>query len=369
MTVPPPAHGRHSRASRVKQRCRASVSVGCRGTRVVSRMRRCSAAEPFRGREVPCSTSTRSITRRSAPSSPRRRSRKAPFPPRFRSGARSSTMIRRVVQAEQRMPRIAWTRWDRRQLVRAALTTVLTLGLAWLVTAATDEGGVAWGERAGRTLPLAPALRGGRRVGGAGAGARPRGRRARSRRSGARARRSRRRRWRAARSSRSRRPRSSGSRAGVDVGGVLSRRRRTRARGRGRARRSSTTRHGLRVAADGAPRACRGRGRDGARRRPRRTGARPRRRRDGARRAGAAAAPRARAAARARPTALGRRAPRCARRPWPSAAAACSSSRRPPRASVPATLRRAPAAGAARASRSALSCCEDAHDGDGPRRV
>jgi len=29
-------------------------------------------------------------------------------------------------------------------------------GLAWLVTAATDEGGVSWGERAGRTLPLTP---------------------------------------------------------------------------------------------------------------------------------------------------------------------------------------------------------------------
>src|SRR5208282_3568894 len=29
--------------------------------------------------------------------------------------------------------------------------------LAWLVTAATDEGGVAWSERAARTLPLAPA--------------------------------------------------------------------------------------------------------------------------------------------------------------------------------------------------------------------
>src|SRR5215469_9631418 len=28
--------------------------------------------------------------------------------------------------------------------------------LAWLVTAATDEGGVSWGERAGRTLPLTP---------------------------------------------------------------------------------------------------------------------------------------------------------------------------------------------------------------------
>jgi hypothetical protein len=35
--------------------------------------------------------------------------------------------------------------------------TALALALGWLVTAATDEGGVPWGERAGRTLPLAPA--------------------------------------------------------------------------------------------------------------------------------------------------------------------------------------------------------------------
>ena len=30
------------------------------------------------------------------------------------------------------------------------------MALAWLVTAATDEGGVSWGERAGRALPLTP---------------------------------------------------------------------------------------------------------------------------------------------------------------------------------------------------------------------
>jgi hypothetical protein len=34
---------------------------------------------------------------------------------------------------------------------------LLALGLAWVVTAATDEGGISWGERAGRTLPLTPA--------------------------------------------------------------------------------------------------------------------------------------------------------------------------------------------------------------------
>jgi hypothetical protein len=52
--------------------------------------------------------------------------------------------------------RPAWTRWDTRQLVRAGLAAAVTLGLAWLVTAATDEGGVPWAERAGRTLPLTP---------------------------------------------------------------------------------------------------------------------------------------------------------------------------------------------------------------------
>jgi hypothetical protein len=52
--------------------------------------------------------------------------------------------------------RMGWTVWDTRQVMRAALAAALALGLSWLVTAATDEGGVAWGERAGRTLPLAP---------------------------------------------------------------------------------------------------------------------------------------------------------------------------------------------------------------------
>jgi hypothetical protein len=50
----------------------------------------------------------------------------------------------------------AWTRWDVRQLTRAGTAAALALLLAWLVTAATDEGGVPWGERAGRTLPLTP---------------------------------------------------------------------------------------------------------------------------------------------------------------------------------------------------------------------
>jgi hypothetical protein len=51
---------------------------------------------------------------------------------------------------------ISWTAWDLRAFGRAAGVTAVTLALAWLVTAATDEGGVSWGERAGRTLPLTP---------------------------------------------------------------------------------------------------------------------------------------------------------------------------------------------------------------------
>ncbi len=48
------------------------------------------------------------------------------------------------------------TRWDTVVFVRAAAVAGLALALAWLLTAATDEGGVPWGERAGRTLPLTP---------------------------------------------------------------------------------------------------------------------------------------------------------------------------------------------------------------------
>jgi hypothetical protein len=49
-----------------------------------------------------------------------------------------------------------WTEWDTRNFGRAVGAAAAALVIAWLVTAATDEGGVAWGERAGRTLPLAP---------------------------------------------------------------------------------------------------------------------------------------------------------------------------------------------------------------------
>jgi hypothetical protein len=49
------------------------------------------------------------------------------------------------------------TRWDARVLVRAAVVAALAFAVAWLVTAVTDEGGVSWAQRAGRSLPLAPA--------------------------------------------------------------------------------------------------------------------------------------------------------------------------------------------------------------------
>jgi hypothetical protein len=50
----------------------------------------------------------------------------------------------------------AMTAWDARAFARALALAALALLLAWLVTAATDEGGVPWGTRAGRALPLTP---------------------------------------------------------------------------------------------------------------------------------------------------------------------------------------------------------------------
>jgi hypothetical protein len=48
------------------------------------------------------------------------------------------------------------TRWDLLVAVQAALLASIALAIAWLVTAASDEGAVGWGTRAGRTLPLTP---------------------------------------------------------------------------------------------------------------------------------------------------------------------------------------------------------------------
>jgi hypothetical protein len=48
------------------------------------------------------------------------------------------------------------TPWDIRALTRALGAAVLGLVVVWLVTAASDEGQLTVGARAGRTLPLAP---------------------------------------------------------------------------------------------------------------------------------------------------------------------------------------------------------------------
>jgi hypothetical protein len=55
----------------------------------------------------------------------------------------------------RRLP-VRVTAWDVRLFGRAAGMASAAFALAWLVTATTDEGGVAWAERVGRTLPLAP---------------------------------------------------------------------------------------------------------------------------------------------------------------------------------------------------------------------
>lgn len=51
---------------------------------------------------------------------------------------------------------MAVTAWDGRVFARAMGAAALAFVLAWLVTAATDEGGIGWGARAGRALPLVP---------------------------------------------------------------------------------------------------------------------------------------------------------------------------------------------------------------------
>jgi hypothetical protein len=48
------------------------------------------------------------------------------------------------------------TRWDLLVGTQAAVLAAIALAIAWLVTAASDEGAVGWGTRAGRTLPLTP---------------------------------------------------------------------------------------------------------------------------------------------------------------------------------------------------------------------
>lgn len=48
------------------------------------------------------------------------------------------------------------TTWDLRTFLRAFGATLLGIAVVWLVTAASDEGQLTVGTRAGRTLPIAP---------------------------------------------------------------------------------------------------------------------------------------------------------------------------------------------------------------------
>jgi hypothetical protein len=48
------------------------------------------------------------------------------------------------------------TTWDFRTFTRALVATLIGIVVVWLVTAASDEGQLTAGVRAGRTLPLAP---------------------------------------------------------------------------------------------------------------------------------------------------------------------------------------------------------------------
>jgi hypothetical protein len=57
----------------------------------------------------------------------------------------------------ERPPLAAFTGYDLRVGGRAFALALIAFVVAALVTAATDEGNVAWGIRAGRTLPIAPA--------------------------------------------------------------------------------------------------------------------------------------------------------------------------------------------------------------------
>jgi hypothetical protein len=53
-------------------------------------------------------------------------------------------------------PTLVLTVWDIRTCLRALGAALLALVVVWLVTAASDEGQLTAGARAGRTLPLAP---------------------------------------------------------------------------------------------------------------------------------------------------------------------------------------------------------------------
>jgi hypothetical protein len=83
------------------------------------------------------------------------------------STSRTRLVIPGVVQREQAMGPRLWypvggdpanfmTAWDFRTFARALGATLIGIAVVWLVTAASDEGQLTVGVRAGRTLPLAP---------------------------------------------------------------------------------------------------------------------------------------------------------------------------------------------------------------------
>ncbi len=76
---------------------------------------------------------------------------------RLRVGLRSRHLGTSPRRPSSYLAHVALIRWDARVLGRATVAAVLALGLAWVVTAVTDEGGVSWTDRAARVLPIGPA--------------------------------------------------------------------------------------------------------------------------------------------------------------------------------------------------------------------
>jgi hypothetical protein len=66
------------------------------------------------------------------------------------------SLVQRAVVAASAIP-FRFTAWDGKVALRAAAIAILAFGVAWIVTASTDEGGLTWGVRLGRSLPVAPA--------------------------------------------------------------------------------------------------------------------------------------------------------------------------------------------------------------------
>ena len=153
--VPPPALDRHSGAPRHNAALPRRVFPACSvlGHIGYARPRRFTAAEPFRDqtRIQPCTAET--ITRESAIS------REVPASDRSRMGSAKSASMGRACRTaiSARLRSLGVLRWDVRISSRAAAVGAVAFGVAWLVTAVTDEGGISWAERLGRVFPVAPA--------------------------------------------------------------------------------------------------------------------------------------------------------------------------------------------------------------------